>query len=381
MATSSTRRPLLWLRAGSQREIVRAHLRHVAGRFTAGGWEIHEGGEPPPSSGATGPLAVLDDPWAEPLPEVARRLADAASAVAPAWRAPRVNGGPGEQAWSPRWGPYTLREYRRRARGGWAGETLRMGIPPWTGFAAAPAGEAAELLERGWPPAAGDVVVVTGARLYRYHDPADHERRELDPWVPEEARTILDVGCGHGRLGERLRRPGRRVIGIEPDPAMAAVAAGRLDRVLTATAEEALPALEGPLDCVIFADVLEHTSDPARLLALAAERLAPGGRVVASLPNSAWAPVLRDLAAGLWEPTLAGVQARDHRVPFTPVSFARLAAECGLTVIRTQPLPAPLPRRLRLWAWLAARTTGGDPRHLVAPQWIAVLCRAEEHDS
>jgi 2-polyprenyl-3-methyl-5-hydroxy-6-metoxy-1,4-benzoquinol methylase len=382
--TAPPTRPVLWLRARSRREVVAAHLAHVRGLFGAEGWRVHEGEHPPPLEQVPGPaaVAVMDDPWVEPLPETARRLAAAASPAAPAWRLPRVHGLPGQQGWQPQRGPYTLAEYRRRVTrtAAWAGVPPDGGAAalPWTGFAAAPAAEARRLLARGWPPPAEALVLVPGARLYRYADPAGHERRELDLFVPEEARIVVDVGCGHGRLGERLRRPGRWVIGVEPDPELAAAAARRLDWVLQGTAEAALPALGRAADCVIFADVLEHTLDPARVLELAAAGLAPEGRVVVSVPSSAWAPLLHGLAAGRWDRTLAGVQARDHRVPLTPASFADLAAEAGLAVEHRVPLAAPLPWRLRLWAWLAARSAGGDPRELAAPQWIFVLRRASE---
>ncbi len=219
------------------------------------------------------------------------------------------------------------------------------------------------------------MALVRRARLYRYHDPAGHERRELDAFIPAVAATIVDVGCGHGLLGERHRLEGRTVVGIEPDWTLAAEAARRLDLVLPLTAEEGLEALRPGVECLVFADVLEHTEDPAGVLEKAARVLAPGGRIVASLPNSAWAPVLAALAAGRWDPTVAGVQARDHLAVMTPASFRRMAAECGLRVVREVPMKAPLPRRLRLWAWLVARSCGGRSEDLLTTQWIAVLER------
>lgn len=367
--------PTLWLRARSRRIVVRRHLHHVAGSFRAAGWHVHAGTEPPHLDGA--PLAVLDDPWLEVLPELARGLLDAVpdrSCPQPAWRLPRIHGLPGRQGWRPRFGPFTLSGYRRsvtRSSRRWRATRLEEG--PWTGFAVASGPEAAELLERGWPPGPEQVALVPRAHLYRYADPADHERRELDPYVPPEARLVVDVGCGHGRLGERLRRPGRWVIGLEPDREMASSAARRLDLVLPSPAKLGLAALAVPVDCLVFADVLEHLEDPAAVLGLAAEHLAPDGVIVASVPNTAWAPVLRELAAGHWESALAGVQARDHLACFTPDSFARMATECGLAVHQRVPLAAPLPLALRLWAWLAARTGGGDPHRLAGPQWVFVL--------
>lgn len=366
--------PVLWLRARSERQVVCRHLAHLGGLFAADGWHVHEGGDPP-NPPETAPLAVLDDPWAEPFPELARRLAAADDGDPPRWRVPKVDAGPGKQDWAPRRVPHTLRSYRQAALGRPA-KTVAAPTDPWTGFAVAPAGGARELLETGWPPSADRLVLAPHLGCYRYDDPADHERRELDPYVPEDARCIVDVGCGHGRFGERLRHPDREVIGIEPDPEMARKAAERLDRVFPTTAEEALPQLSEPAACVVFADVLEHLEDPAAVLRTAREHLAPHGRVLVSLPNSAWAPILRDLAAGRWDPTLAGVQARDHLAVLTPASFTDLARECGFEVERLEPLPAPLPWTLKLWARIVAWTAGGDPRWLGAPQWVAVLAPA-----
>src|SRR4051812_43099206 len=78
--------------------------------------------------------------------------------------------------------------------------------------------------------------------------------------VPADARTILDVGCAEGRLGAALKvdRPDRVVYGVEREPAVAARAAGRLDRVWTLdVAADDLPLGPGTLDCILFGDVLE----------------------------------------------------------------------------------------------------------------------------
>jgi 2-polyprenyl-3-methyl-5-hydroxy-6-metoxy-1,4-benzoquinol methylase len=368
--------PVFWLRAASERSIVRAHLLHLEGSFRAAGWRVHTAPTPPEDLGDG--LVVLDDPWAEPFPELATALLEApvGRRRRPCWRIPRVAGGPGAQGWSPPTGLFTLAAYRRAALRG-RPRTVVAPANPWTGLRAAPAAEADMLLQPLLRPSTPQSEpcwrLAPGVRLYRYDDPADHERRELVPFVPAEAELVVDVGCGHGRLGELLRRPGRSVVGIEPDAAMAEVAAGRLDRVLAGPAESELPRLEGAIDCAVFADVLEHTADPAALLREVREHLAPGGVVVVSVPNLAFAPILRDLAAGRYEPTVAGVQARDHLTPFTPRSLVRMAEETGFTVERLEPLPAPLTRRQRWWARLAAWSSGGDPRDLLAPQWVAVL--------
>ena len=42
---------------------------------------------------------------------------------------------------------------------------------------------------------------------------------------------------------------------------------------------------EGPFDVVLAGDVLEHVRDPGRVLEQARELLAPGGRLIVSVPN------------------------------------------------------------------------------------------------
>ncbi|HVN76250.1 MAG TPA: class I SAM-dependent methyltransferase [Thermoanaerobaculaceae bacterium] len=361
-------RPMLWVRPRPRRAIVAAHLDHVVGSFEADGWTVVADAASEPPSEA--PLAVLDDPWVEPMPRLARALA-AARGTDVTWRVPRVSGLAGPQGWRPRTPPSTIREYERRTVRGAAHRAVPLGAPAWCGFAVAPAGAAGELLARGWPP--GEAAVVRGAFLYRYADPAGHERRELLPFVPAGAHTVVDVGCGSGLFGSVLRRPGLRVVGIEPEWELAIAARGRLDALLPARGEDGLRALRGPVDCVVFADVLEHTTAPGDLLRAAAGLVGSRGRVVVSFPNAAWGPVLRALAAGRWDLTLAGVQARDHLFVTTPASLASLACECGLEVETMTPLAAAAPWRTRVWTWVAARAAGGDPRWLRAAQWVAVL--------
>lgn len=371
MASSSSAKPTLWVRLPSQRTVVKAHLEHVAGTFRAAGWRVIQGLEPPQE--IPGHLAVLQDPWSQPLPTVASRLARASGADG-CWRVPQVNGQPGPQGWTLRNGPYTPDDYARLALRSRLGQARPLD-DPWCGFLVAAAEDAEELLATGQAPAPHTVRWVPGALMYRYDDPAGHAREELDRFIPQDARTLVDIGCGHGLLGSRHRRPGRRVIGIEPDWTLARLAAPRLDVVLPLTAQDGLAALKEEMDCIVFADVLEHTTDAAGILRATARALSPDGRLIISVPNVAWAPVLRSLAAGRWDPTLAGTLARDHFTHFTRASFAELAQECGLRLIETSSLDAPLPWSLRLWAWWTATWAGGDPKDLRAAQWIFVLKR------
>lgn len=363
--------PLLLLRACSAREVVQRHLAHLRGRFELAGWRVVAG----TNEGHVGRsvIACVDDPWLEPLPEQLAALAEASAG--PRWRVPGVLGLDGPQGWHPRVAPASRLEYERVAVGRPGGSRPRVLTGAWPGVAVAPADAAEPLLRRGWPPTGGEVVLVPWVRMFRYHDPAAHARLELDPFIPDTARAILDVGCGAGLLGGRHRRPGRIVIGIEPDWELARSAAARLDAVIPAAATVALSALAPRFDCIVFADVLEHMVDPVAALAGAASLLTADGTIVVSLPNAAWIPILTALTAGRWDPTVAGVQARDHLFFTTPISFGAIAAEAGLEVVRSLPLAAPVSWRQRLCAGALAAVFGTSHETLLAAQFVAVLRR------
>ena len=363
--------PTIVLRASSARVIIRRHLAHLQGRFESAGWRVVLGGELP--GAAAGTVAVVDDPWLEPLPQQLEALAGAPGGRQ--WRVPAVLGLDGPQGWHPRVPPATRREYERVA----VGRPLRGGPQSisgsWNGVAVAPQGGAGDLVRLGWPSATGEALLVPWVHMFRYHDPASHARLELDAFIPDAAQTILDVGCGAGLLGGRHRRRGRTVIGIEPDWEMARLAAARLDAVIPAEAADAFAALAARFDCIVFADVLEHMADPAAALSGAAHLLAAGGTIVVSIPNAAWIPVQAALGAGRWDPTVAGVQARDHLFFTTATSFRAIVAEAGLEVLRSHPLPVPTTLSQRLWARALAAVTEASRADLLAAQFVAVLQR------
>ena len=163
----------------------------------------------------------------------------------------------------------------------------------------------------------------------------DQLRREMLRYVPEHARNVLDVGCHTGAFGAALKaRQNCSVWGVEPNKETAAVAAGRLDRVLNGLFESSAPAIPiGSFDVIVFNDVLEHFADPWAALKLARERLAPGGCVVASIPNLRFIDNLLHIVKDqdfCYQAT--GIRDRTHLRFFTRKSVERLFAEAGYRV-------------------------------------------------
>ncbi len=186
------------------------------------------------------------------------------------------------------------------------------------------------------------------------------------PFVPAQARRILDVGCGQGCFAARLKADRQaEVWGIEIDPVASGMAAERLDRVLTGDALEVVPALpDGFFDCIVLNDILEHLVRPETLLRLLQPKLAPGGRVVASLPNVRHFPELwRLVVRGEWEYTDEGLLDRTHLRFFTRRSMGRLFAGAGYRVLRQEGITPTRSWKFRLVNLLALGRLG-DSRYL-----------------
>ncbi len=130
--------------------------------------------------------------------------------------------------------------------------------------------------------------------------------------------------------------------------AQAEVARTFLDDTMTGTAEQGLPDGWPQPDCVIFADVLEHTLEPAAILATWREALAPGGHVVISLPNVLHATVVGGLFRGRWDYEDAGVLDRTHFRFFTRATAAELITDAGFEIESFTRAPLLFPRR-KLW--------------------------------
>ena len=96
--------------------------------------------------------------------------------------------------------------------------------------------------------------------------------------------SVLDAGCGTGRVGRELARRGLDVVGVDLDPAMLATARRKAPRVDWRLADLANVDLARSFDAVVMAGnvmiFLAPGSEPA-VVANIARHLRPGGLLIA----------------------------------------------------------------------------------------------------
>jgi 2-polyprenyl-3-methyl-5-hydroxy-6-metoxy-1,4-benzoquinol methylase len=157
---------------------------------------------------------------------------------------------------------------------------------------------------------------------------------ELLQYLDPQPESVLDVGCAEGLLGEWIKKNrGCRVTGIELSPDAARSASDRLDEVLVGNIETMeLPFSEGTFDHIIFGDVLEHLTDPWRVLKKVAPLLRPGGSVIACIPNIGHISVIADLLSGQFRYVPQGLLDKTHLRFFTRKGIEDLFQECGYVI-------------------------------------------------
>lgn len=124
-----------------------------------------------------------------------------------------------------------------------------------------------------------DALAASGADV---HGEADFVDRLLAP-----ASRVVDGGCGTGRVGRELSRRGHRVVGVDVDASMLAVARERapeLTWLLADLLDTDGDQVGAPVDCVVLAGNVMVYLTPgteAGVLAHVAGWLSPGGLLVA----------------------------------------------------------------------------------------------------
>jgi len=147
--------------------------------------------------------------------------------------------------------------------------------------------------------------------------------------LPEDAETLLEVGCGQGGFAVRLASR-YRYVGVEPDAESFAVARARLGSTGDVRNGD-LSTLDPDerFDVVCAFEVIEHIEDDGAMLAEWADRLNPGGWLIVSAP--AWQ---QRFAA--WDEMVG------HLRRYDPPDLVAKLRDIGLDDVEVTPFGAPL---------------------------------------
>ncbi len=178
------------------------------------------------------------------------------------------------------------------------------------------------------------------------------------------SETVLDAGCGTGRVTARLltRLPGGRVIALDGSQAMLERAAGRLadPRVTFVRADLARPLpLDEPVDAIVSTSTFHWVLDHRALFRHLAAVLRPGGTLTSESGGAGnLENVYRHVRA-------LGYEEDDKVYPGAEETLAALEA-AGFEDARVElvPRPARIPAE-QLREFLGAVTLRGAPAELV----------------
>jgi SAM-dependent methyltransferase len=166
--------------------------------------------------------------------------------------------------------------------------------------------------------------------------------------------TVADLGCGPGVFTRYLCAHAKQVWAADIDTASLARVKGRHryeeNLAFVVMDAERLPFPDGRLNTVLFLEVLEHVQDDAAALCEVRRVLAPGGRLVLSVPvppgevdeEEPWGHKREGYQLKEIESLLRGTgfEVKDHR--FAQFRFSRLSDNLVRYWRRWLHLPAPI---------------------------------------
>ena len=128
-------------------------------------------------------------------------------------------------------------------------------------------------------------------------------RNDMLEFIPNIPKRVLELGCGAGNFGAKLKELyGCEVIGIEIFPSAAEQAKLKLDKVIVNSIDGYDFSHLGKFDLIIANDVLEHLVDPWVVIDRLHESLSDNGIFIASIPNIRQYKIITNLLLrGKWE--------------------------------------------------------------------------------
>lgn len=196
--------------------------------------------------------------------------------------------------------------------------------------------------------------------------------------VPDDAKRILDVGCGSGANAQVLKARGKDVCGVTLSRREAELAKAHCESVLVDNAETMDLTPLGFFDVLFLSHVIEHLIRPEATIKHLASAVKPGGVALVAVPNMACYHVRRRILFGNWRREDGGPFDRTHFHFWSLETIDEPFRDSGLTVekkIAGDPaLPLWILRKCLPKSWLQSldRRSGDWMPNLCAGQAIVV---------
>lgn len=165
---------------------------------------------------------------------------------------------------------------------------------------------------------------VDAARGGSWSRPFAPIRHELPVTTPPPGAAVLDFGCGTGKLLDAMQACGWDTSGVEPAVDVAFPRHRRLDAVPD----------EPAFDLIVANHVLEHVTDPLRLLSQFARACRQGGYLFVGVPRFDTLPLHRDYKYV--------INGRAHVIAYTWPCLEGLLARTGWAVVGPPPERVPI---------------------------------------
>jgi 2-polyprenyl-3-methyl-5-hydroxy-6-metoxy-1,4-benzoquinol methylase len=212
----------------------------------------------------------------------------------------------------------------------------------------------APILDPDWP---ADVMALYRHDMQEIWDPAiapqiwNQYHNQLDLYLgfaEDQALRILDVGCAQGTLALMLAERGHQVIAVDIRPQFLEYAKSRhthgdVQFMVANALEDDIP---GGHDLIFANQIIEHLVYPAELLTRLKRLLKPGGRLVTTTPNGAYAKNPLPSYTGLgdpreWEHLQFTADGDGHFFAYRAEELQSLYRSAGLVQVETRYFETP----------------------------------------